>query len=319
MEQTSEFTRNAHGRFDPAVTTTFRAFLELIRPPNTVTALADVLAGAAVAGGFAIYFGEAGLSIEPALIWLLLAGVGLYAGGITFNDVFDASLDARERPERAIPSGRVTRRGASLLGGVLLAGGVTAAFGAGFVSGLIALSVAAGTFLYNGIAKHHAVAGPVVMGLCRAGNLLLGMSIALGQLAVWWPLGALPLLYIGAVTAVSRGEVLGGRRVSGVIALGALGAVFGQLIVLGVLSPYFQLWHSFPFLLLLAGLVLPPFVLAATSPTPALTGRAVKAGVLSLVVLNAALAAGFAGWVTGLVVLALLPLSRGLARAFVVT
>ncbi|MEM0982243.1 MAG: polyprenyltransferase, partial [Cyanobacteria bacterium P01_H01_bin.58] len=45
----------------------------------------------------------------------------------------------------------------------------------------------------------------------------------------------------------------------------------------------------------------------------------VKSGVLSLIVLDAAIAAGFAGWPYGLAVLALLPLSIVLARMFAVT
>jgi len=50
-----------------------------------------------------------------------------------------------------------------------------------------------------------------------------------------------------------------------------------------------------------------------------LIGRAVRAGVLSLIVLDAALAACFAGSLHGLAVLALWPLSLGLARLFAVT
>ena len=53
-----------------------RAYLELLRPANVTTALADVLAGFAVAG----------LLNQAALPWLLLATACLYGGGIVLND-----------------------------------------------------------------------------------------------------------------------------------------------------------------------------------------------------------------------------------------
>jgi len=46
---------------------------------------------------------------------------------------------------------------------------------------------------------------------------------------------------------------------------------------------------------------------------------AVKAGVMALILLDATVAAGFAGWWYGLLVLALFPLSRWLAGRFAVT
>src|SRR3954463_8694206 len=94
-----------------------RGYLELLRPANVVTAVADVLAGYAVAGR----------GNHRALPWLLAATVCLYAGGGVLNDVFDRTLDAVERPERPIPSGRVTASRAALLGGMLLAAGVALA------------------------------------------------------------------------------------------------------------------------------------------------------------------------------------------------
>ncbi len=298
---------------------TLRACLELIRPPNTLTAFADVLAGAAVAGGFAVSFAEGTAVATGTLGWLLAASACLYAGGITFNDVCDAGLDARERPERPIPSGRISRRGAALWGGGLLTGGIALAATAGGASAWIAAGIAGGALLYNARAKHHALAGPVVMGACRGGNLLLGISSSPALLAPWWPLALLPVPYIAAVTTLSRGEVHGGGHRSGTVSLALLLAVMAVPPILAAASEHYRILDALPFLLLLAALVVPPVLGALRDPAPSNIGKAVKAGVLSLIVLNAALAAGFAGWQTGLVVLTLLPVSRLLARRFAVT
>lgn len=298
-------------------TGTLWAYLQLLRPANVVTAWADVLAGAAVAG-ITVSFTD-GTSLPPvtAVGGLLTATTGLYGGGIVLNDVFDAELDAEERPERPIPSGRAARPRAALFGGtLLLAGVVTAAVGP--ASGLLAGGIAAMAVLYDAVVGDHVVLGPLTMGLCRGGNLLLGVSIAPGSMASAWYLGLLPVAYVAAITAVSRGEVRGGTARTGVLAVALVTVVTGTLGALAVRGDYWGL-HAAPFALLFAGRVLPPFVRAARTPEPDPIRAAVQAGVTGLIPLNAALAAGFGGGVYGLGVLALWPLSLGLARVFDVT
>jgi hypothetical protein len=51
-----------------------------------------------------------------ALPWLVGATMCLYAGGVVLNDFFDRRLDAIERPERPIPSRRVSAASAAALG-----------------------------------------------------------------------------------------------------------------------------------------------------------------------------------------------------------
>lgn len=305
-----------------------RAYVELTRPANVITAFADILAGFAASGAFALAFPQiarnnavaqyvaSGFSLD--LLWLLAATAGLYAGGVVLNDVFDADVDAVERPERSIPSGRVSRTSAAVFGTILLFAGVAGAAMVSFSSFVIAGLVAVGAVFYDAAGKHHFVIGPLNMGLCRGGNLLLGVSAIPVMLGSLWLLALLPVAYIGAVTAISRGEVHGGRRDTGLLAVVLVSLVVGMLILLAVRADY-RIVHAAPFVVLFALLVLPPFVRASREPSAESVRAAVRRGVLSLVVMDAALAAGFAGWAIGLVVLTLLPLSIGLARLFAVT
>lgn len=289
------------------------AYLQLVRPANVVTAWADILAG----------YGAAGMAVSAdasqigSLLWLLLATSGLYAGGITFNDVFDAELDAVERPERPIPSDRASYTGAILLGTALLSIGVSAAMQVSLLSGGLAVAIALLALTYDKFSKHSALLGPLNMGLCRGGNLLLGVSAA-GTIQPLWFLLFIPLAYIGAVTAMSRQEVSGGDKRTGAIALGLLSITLLALTALTLL-PSVQWLPLFPFAALLAILTLPPFLRATRMPDVLTIRTAVKTGVLSLIVMDGAIAAGFAGGFYGLCVLALLPLSIGLARLFAVT
>jgi 4-hydroxybenzoate polyprenyltransferase len=285
---------------------TLRPYVELVRPPNVTTAVADVLAGYAVAGA----------SWPGSAPWLLGSTVCLYAGGIVLNDVFDADLDRLERPERPIPSGRVTRRAAAGFGGTLLITGAGLAWGGGFATGVVAAATALCILLYDAVGKRQPW-GPVNMGLCRAGNLLLGVAATPTSLRWAWPLAMLPLTYIAAVTAVSRGEVHGGNRPVAAFALISLGAVLLALLWLSSIAHW-----SIAGLLLVAALavrVVPPFARAWHRPAAATTRLAVRSGVLSLMLLDAVLGAVYAGplYAAAIVVTALA--AGWLARRFAVT
>ena len=178
---------------------TLGAYLELLRPPNVTTAVGDVLAGFAVAG----------LGRPWILPWLLASTMCLYAGGVVLNDVFDLPIDRVERPERPIPSGRVSRQRAAILGSALLASGVAFAALGRPAAGIVAGATAACILLYDAWGKRQTWVGPVNMGLCRAGNLMLGVAAAPEALRWAWPLGGTAArLHHGR----DHGEPRGGSR-----------------------------------------------------------------------------------------------------------
>lgn len=283
-------------------------YLQLMRPANLPTAAADVLAGFAVAGG----------SDFRLLLFLCLASVALYAGGVTLNDAFDARLDARERPERPISSGRIALRVAVVQGIVLLAFGISSAFMAGPLSGTLALVLALLIVAYDAWGKHRPLIGPLNMGLCRGLNLLLGLSASPLLLGQHWFLMLLPIGYIAAITAVSRGEVHGGSRTTGRAAIGLLVAVIGGLVA-AMTAQSSRGLLALPFVLYFAWRVVPAFYRASESPQAEHIRAAVKAGVLSVVALDAALGAAYAGPIAGGIILTLLPVSGWLAKTYSVT
>lgn len=121
-----------------------------------------------------------------------------------------------------------------------------------------------------------------------------------------------------AITMISRGEVHGGNRKALVGAIVMYGMIILAIIILAVFSNI-AWWQVLPFVILFSFLIFPPVVKALKKQEPRLIGKAVKAGVLSLIVLNAAIATTFAGWIFGIVVLLLLPVSLGIAKKFSVT
>ncbi len=298
--------------------TVLRGYLVLTRPANLPTAIADSIAGMTIAGLFGSVAANSFFEINTIFpcILLPLASVLLYAGGVVLNDVFDASLDAIERPERPIPSGVVAKKNAAIFGITLLALGVVSASLVGLLSGIIAAVLALAIVSYDAWSKNNATLGPLNMGFCRGLNLILGMSV-FGMLTYWW-YAVIPIVYIAAITLISRGEVHGNNKKHIIFA----GVLYAS-VILGVISIlFFNALHmvaAIPFLLFFAIMVYIPLIKAYQLNSPARIKKAVIAGVLSLILLDASLAVGFSSWWVGLAVVGLLPLSMALSKLFAVT
>lgn len=179
--------------------------LELGRVSNLPTVWSNVVAGAILSNG------------EPQLLPLLLvslAGTAFYVGGMFLNDAFDADIDARERPERPIPSGRASRGSVFRIGLGLLAFGL--ALLAFLVSlglaasplGLLSAGAATASFVVFYDRWHKGYAwSPVVMGLCRAGLYVMGALVVTERLGAPVVAGAAAiLLYVVGLTHLARFE-----------------------------------------------------------------------------------------------------------------
>jgi 4-hydroxybenzoate polyprenyltransferase len=287
------------------------AYAQLLRLPNVFTAFADICLGAAAAG----YVFD-----RPGIVFMLLVASGcLYCGGMVFNDFFDRHEDAKTRPFRPIPSGRITPWGAAAEGAILLAVGFLAAaqaanslygkdIGHWSSPAVIAVLLIPAILLYDAYLKRTPF-GPLGMGTCRLLNVLLGLSGAGGDV---WTLANLHLaaaigVYIVGVTWFARTEEGESRRRD--LRFAALVMLAG--VLLGLTVPAHFEGHTAPiyFPYLIAGFLFVvglPVVAAIRRPEPGFVQAAVKRAVLGLIVLDAVLATAFVG-LPGLLILLLLP------------
>lgn len=183
-----------------------KTILELIRLPGIFTAHADIMAGFFLAG--------AGLNELQTLFLLIPATSCFLASGMTLNDYFDYKIDLIESPGRPIPSNRISRQKAFLIGSGLLTAGLIFAFMAGSAPFIVGLCLASCILLYDGCLKKNAIAGPIAMAACRYFNLLLGMSVA--PFKGWVIIPFITGLYIFGVTVLSRKEAVGGKALSNI-------------------------------------------------------------------------------------------------------
>jgi 4-hydroxybenzoate polyprenyltransferase len=291
-----------------------RDLVELVRAPAALTVPGDSLAGAAAAGW---PFGRrtAGLAASS---------VCLYWAGMALNDYADREVDAVERPGRPIPSGRV-RPGVALgLAAGLTAAGLGLAASAGRWRALAVAAPLAGTVWAYDLALKSTPVGPAAMAAARVLDVLLGAGP--GGLRPAAPAALAVGAHTLAVTALSRVEVSGADRRLPAVLLGVTGAVT-LAVVSGAgsdaLKDAFRApnvpkasFRAFPVALLAAyaGTVGAAQLGAVRDPTPRQVQRAVGAGILGLMPLQAALAARAGALRSAALLAASFPLARRLAR-----
>lgn len=201
--------------------------LRLGRVSNLPTVWTNVLAALALAGA---------PLFEAATLALVVAMSCFYVGGMYLNDGFDSAIDARERPDRPIPSGQVKRRTVMAIGftalalGVALVAGTAAWLGTSpGLGALTGLGLAGAIVLYDLWHKDNPIS-PVLMGLNR---MLVYGAAAVAATGAWptqalW-VAALLLCYVIGLTYAAKQEHL--ARIGSVWPLAFLAAPFVVLAV----------------------------------------------------------------------------------------
>ncbi|BDZ65232.1 SCO3242 family prenyltransferase [Agromyces mangrovi Wang et al. 2018] len=195
--------------------------LELVRAPAALTVVGDAVVGMRHLAP------EQRAQRRRRL--LPAASVALYSAGMALNDVADRRLDAVERPERPIPSGRIGVRAATLVAAALAAGGVVlAGIGGGRRSGAVAGCLVGAIAAYDLVAKQTS-AGPFVMAACRGLDVMMGAAASPRAI----PAAVVVAAHTLGVTVLSRGEVHGGtpgaaRAAIAATGTAAIGAVAGN-------------------------------------------------------------------------------------------
>lgn len=271
-----------------------RDYLQLCRFPAVFTAMADIFLG----------FMLVHVSLQPTAEFgaLLAASSCLYLAGMVFNDVFDRRIDAIERPQRPIPSGRIPLKRAVSFGTTLVIAGLAAAAFAGTRSLFVALLLTTCIFAYDALLKKTPL-GPLAMGGCRFLNVILGASSAGLRWTAPWGLphvfiAAALGIYVVGVTLFAKKEAERSTRAGLITATVVINIGLALLLLLsyGVLSRYLS-WNGAPdartpSLLFLAFVALNlnrRAVRAINDPAPQRVQAAVRVMLLSIISLDAGL------------------------------
>ena len=224
-----------------------RQYLLLIRAPNLFTVPSNIMSG---------YF-----AITPAtnadlgqLMSLIISSVFLYISGIVLNDYFDIEVDRKERPNRPLVSGRITKRSALIIAWASIITANILAFLTSWASLVISASLTAVIIAYNYRLKRNAVSNPLTMASARFLNVVLGGSSALGLSLIMHQnhmvlvfVGFSLFLYTAAISVLSRKEIadpenpsLRSSWVAIAISFSIVFVVIALILAIGLLG-YFQI------------------------------------------------------------------------------
>jgi 4-hydroxybenzoate polyprenyltransferase len=224
-----------------------RQYLLLIRAPNLFTVPSNIMSG---------YF-----ALTPAtnadlgqLISLIISSVFLYISGIVLNDYFDIEVDRKERPNRPLVSGRITKRSALIIAWASIITANILAFLTSWASLVISASLTAVIIAYNYRLKRNAVSNPLTMASARFLNVVLGGSSALGLSLIMHQnhmvlvfVGFSLFLFTAAISVLSRKEIadpenpsLRSSWVAIAISFSIVFVVIALILAIGLLG-YFQI------------------------------------------------------------------------------
>ena len=159
--------------------TKFQIYLELIRfplfPIPIVTTLSGVVLGS---GGSIPWEGYAAL---------VIALIG-YFGGMMKNDYFHSETDAMVKPDKPIPSGRVSRRRVFIFASAIYVICLISGFLMDYRAGLIVILLIVLSHLYNAIFKGKGILGSIVLPLGIASMSIFGSVAVSGRIPemVWY-------------------------------------------------------------------------------------------------------------------------------------
>lgn len=204
-------------------------FLEIIRPWNAIMAVIAVFLMAIISGNFT----------NDVLLACAVVFIVTGAGNVV-NDYFDHKIDAVNKPERPIPSGRISLRAAAIYYFILSFLGIVLAFIIDWIPGIIALLSSVLMLFYAYSLKRKFIIGNVII------SFLTGLTFVFGGLVVGEILISIYLGFYAFLMTMAREIVKDMEDVEGDLIEGAttLPIVHGKRIS-SMLAAFFMIFASF--------------------------------------------------------------------------
>lgn len=297
-----------------------KSYLTLVRFPNLFTLPSNIFAG---------YFSvQIQHSIEiNTVIPLILVSVSLYAAGVILNDVADRKIDLKERPNRPIPSGKITLRNAIFLASLLIVTSIVASLFISITTSIVVVFLIVLILLYDFLLKN-TLLSPVIMSGTRVLNVLLGASTNLSFIVgetdfIFYRLFlvcASEFTYISGISILSKYETLNNN----LFCLGRLNITLfvSPLIIgaFGAISGFFN-DNTWIYLLIFGSFISSIIIPFSKSPVPNSTLQKIISLLVIGVIIHDAIYIGGSldSWYSGISTFVLLVPATLLGKMFYVT
>jgi len=256
------------------------------------------------------------------ILLLVTISILLYCVGLILNDLCDYSIDKKERPDRPLASGKVSRRAAIGLVVTFSSLALALSFIINITTFVISSILLITIFGYDKILKKTR-AGPFTIGAARVMNVLLGASVDFGnigsypQFIILTFVLSMTFVYVSLIGTISRYEVHKFPKDSKLLLIPAIVAAIIFLIVLFSFAGLFK-YESLIMLVFFSFIMGITFYKFQKNDSVGIQ-RMVKNMIMSIIVLDSTFLSGIVGIEIGLVVLVLLAPLLILARKMYMT
>lgn len=182
-------------------------YLEILRPGNAIMAVIAIFLMAVISGQFTVE------ALMAAVVVFIVTGAGN-----SINDYFDHKIDAINKPERPIPSGKISLKTALIYSISLFLVGIILAFSINFLLGMIAFLSSILMIFYARDLKTKCLIGNLSISFLTGLCFVFG-GIAVGQIMVSVYLGFYAFLMTMAREIVKDMEDMEGDREEGATTL----------------------------------------------------------------------------------------------------
>lgn len=279
-------------------------YLVLVRLPNLFTLPSNILVGMATVSSLAFT-----LTSFTQFLLLVTISVLLYCVGIVLNDLYDFDIDKKERPNRPLPSGKISRRSAIVLVAIFSTIALILSVQVSFSTLVISSILFSVIFGYDKYLKN-THAGPFTIASARVMNILLGTSVSLrsvdsySQIVTLTFVLIITFVYVSLIGFISRYEVHGFSDNTKLLLPPAIVATVISSIILFSLMGFFKL-ESLIILSLFSFIMIISFSRIYRRDSGR-TQQIVRNMILSIIVLDSTFLTGIIGIELGLVVLTLM-------------
>jgi len=281
-----------------------RDYLVLVRLPNLFTLPSNILVGISAISSLAF-------TLTSFIQFLLLVTISvlLYCVGIVLNDLYDFDIDKKERPNRPLPSGKISRRSAIVLVTIFSTLALILSLQVSFSTLVISTILFSVIFGYDKYLKN-THAGPFTIASARVMNILLGTSVSLrsvdsySQIVTLTFVLIITFVYVSLIGFISRYEVHGFSDNTKLLLPPAIVATVISSIILFSLMGFFKL-ESLIILSLFSFIMIISFSRIYRRDSGR-TKQIVRNMILSIIVLDSTFLTGIIGIELGLAVLILM-------------
>jgi 4-hydroxybenzoate polyprenyltransferase len=304
----------------------FRQYIILVRLPNVFTAASNILPGYFIVAADAT---SSYLNINIIyLAGLMTSSSLLYLAGIVFNDYFDIEIDKKERPNRPLPSGKITKRkGLTIAISSVIAANVLTIL-INLTSFIVAVILTTIIIAYDYSLKHSTITGPITMGLARFVNMILGSSLALPTLLLSTASSKMLIfiatsmfLYVVAIGILSKQEVSG--KATNLIIISSLSIVFVDIAAIAIagLIGIFQseVFANLALFSIVMVIIFRPILRGLGNLAPIHIQNIIKNMIISIIILDSVFVSGIIGLPYGFATLLLIIPPIILARKLYLT